>query len=324
MIGPPLQHYDSLSFVTAPADNGTFSVAFAASSPIAGCGEPPTPTSGPASCARTAPRPLGRCRSRSPASRRCPPSPIAGPAWSSVGRPVATGVVAIGDAVDAARARSSGRGMTLGAMQAVCLRDVLREVCASDPVDLAHRWHDRIANVVMPLVDETLLAARHRLAQMDAQAAGTTYDTDDQRWTFFERLFAAAPHDPEVLRAAMDVAGLFRRLDDVARREDIVVRINAVGDLPLAPGPTRHELESLIDGSPASIAVDVAPAVSRRSQGDEGVVQHGRHELDLSCERFAAVLGDEPDASQPVAVRRDRIPIRIDRADQWSPVEVRG
>ena len=31
MIGPPLQHYDSLSFVTAPADNGTYSVAFAAS-----------------------------------------------------------------------------------------------------------------------------------------------------------------------------------------------------------------------------------------------------------------------------------------------------
>jgi 2-polyprenyl-6-methoxyphenol hydroxylase-like FAD-dependent oxidoreductase len=254
MIGPPLQHYDSLSFVTAPADNGTYSVAFAASATDRWMRRATDPDVWTRIVGAypllahwvDAEAMTGVETMSSVPDRRT---------HLVVGRqPVATGVIAMGDAA-ACTSPILGRGMTFGVMQAVCLRDVLREVCASDPVDLAHRWHDRIANVVMPLVDETLLAARHRLAQMEAQAAGIPYDGGDARWTFFERLFVAAPHDPEVLRAAMDVAGLFRRLDDVARREDIVARIDAVGDLPMAPGPTRRELESLIDGTPASIAV---------------------------------------------------------------------
>src|SRR4051794_20119280 len=80
--------------------------------------------------------------------------------------------------------------------------------------------------------------------------AGAAYETDDAECTFFERLFAAAPHDPEVLRAVVDVAGVFRRIGGrLARRPDIVRRIDAVGELPLAPGPTHRQFEALIDGA---------------------------------------------------------------------------
>jgi 2-polyprenyl-6-methoxyphenol hydroxylase-like FAD-dependent oxidoreductase len=254
MFGPPLQHYDSLSFVAAPADNGTWSVGIAASATD---------------------RRMRQATDAEVWTRIVRAYPllahwVEGEAITDVEtmsatpdrrtrlvvdrRPIVTGVVALGDAL-ACTSPMYGRGMTFGAMQAVCLRDVLREVCANDPAELARRWHDRVANVVMPLVDETLAVTRHRLAEMDARVAGTTYETDDAEWIFFQRLFAAAPHDPEVLRAAMDVAGVFRRTCDIAQRPDIVTRIDAVGDLPLAAGPTRRQLEALIDGAPASIAV---------------------------------------------------------------------
>ena len=42
-------------------------------------------------------------------------------------RPVATGIIAVGDAA-AATSPAFGRGAALAAMQAACLRDVLREV----------------------------------------------------------------------------------------------------------------------------------------------------------------------------------------------------
>ena len=253
MFGPPLQHYDSLSFVTRR----------------------PTTARGPSGCASATDLWMRRAADADVWTRivRAYPllahwidaEPITGrrddgrharPAYPpGRRRPDRSPPASSRSVTPRLHQPDVGRGMTLGAMQAVCLRDVLREVCACDPVDLAHRWHDRVAQRRDAARRRDAAVARHRLAEMDAQVAGTTYDTDDQRWTFFQRLFAAAPHDPEVLRAAMDVAGVFRRLDDVARREDIAVRINAVGDLPLAPGPTRHELESLIDGSPASIAV---------------------------------------------------------------------
>ncbi len=254
MFGPPLQHYDSLSFVTAPADNGTWSVGVASSAtdlwmrravdvdvwtrivrayPLLAHWTDAEATTDVETMSATPDRRTSLVVDR---------------------QPIVTGVIALGDAL-ACTSPMYGRGMTFGAMQAICLRDVLREVCASDPADLAHRWHDRVRNVVMPLVDETLSVTRHRLAEMDAAVAGTTYDGGDAEWRFFQRLFAAGPHDPDVLRAVMDVAGVFRRIGDVARRPDIVARIDAAGDLPLAPGPTRRELQSLIDDTPAPIAV---------------------------------------------------------------------
>jgi 2-polyprenyl-6-methoxyphenol hydroxylase-like FAD-dependent oxidoreductase len=253
MFGPPLQHYDSLSFVTAPADDGTWSVGMAASAtdrwmrraadvdvwtrivqahPLLSHWVDGEATTGIETMSATPDR-----RSR----------------LAVDGHPVATGIVALGDA-HASTSPMYGRGMTFAAMQAVCLRDVLREVVATDPADLAHRWHDRIGNVVMPFIDETVAITRHRLAEIDAQVAGATYETDDASWAFMHRLFAAGPHDPELLRAVLDVAGVFETLRDVARRRDITTRLDAIGELPDPPGPTRRELEELVD-TPAPMAV---------------------------------------------------------------------
>jgi len=159
------------------------------------------------------------------------------------GRPVVTGLVSIGDAA-AATSPAYGRGATLAAMAAVCLRDVLREVAVSEPIEFAHRWHDRVGNVVAPFVHETLRAARHRHVEIEAQIVGRPYETDDPTWHLGQAVGRAAAHDPELLRAAMGIAAVFDLGSDVAQRQTLMRRLEQLGDLPGRPGPTRAELEA--------------------------------------------------------------------------------
>jgi hypothetical protein len=168
-----------------------------------------------------------------------------------------TGILAVGDAA-AATSPAFGRGTALAAMQAVCLRDVLREVSATEPVELAHRWHDRVGNIVLPFVADTLAASRHRHAEIEAQLARRAYATTDAEWAFAQALGRAAPHDPELLRATMAIAAVYERGADIARRRDLVRRLDAHTDSPALPGPSRDELEDLVaaaHGSRAGAAV---------------------------------------------------------------------
>lgn len=251
VLGPPLQHYESLSFVTLGGDGGHWSVAvmgnasdrwlqqarrpavwssIVAAYPLLAHWIDAEPTTDIQVMARTPDR-LTRTVLH--------------------GHPVVTGLVTIGDA-SASTSPAYGRGATLAVMEGVCLRDVLREVATSEPLELAHRWHDRVGNVVAPFVHETLRAARHRHAEIEAQIAGRPYDTDDPTWLTGQALSRAAAHDPELLRASMGVAALYDRVADVAERWALVRRIEQLGALPGLPGPTRAELESMIAAQTAA------------------------------------------------------------------------
>jgi 2-polyprenyl-6-methoxyphenol hydroxylase-like FAD-dependent oxidoreductase len=252
MLGPTTQSYDTVSIVTVPGDDGTWSVGLLASAadrwmrraadhdtwaaivrryPLAE-GEPVTDVQVTAA----APDQVRR--------------------YLVDGRPVATGIVAIGDAA-ASTSPAFCRGASLAAMEATCLRDVLREVPCGDPVELSHRWHDRVGNVVYPYVTETLTAARHRHAEIEAQLAGQVYRTADPVWQLGQALGRAAAHDPDLLRVTMSVACLFDRAGDVFRRRDVLRRLEDVGDVPGLPGPTRRELEAAISG-PGRLALAAA------------------------------------------------------------------
>ena len=245
LLGPPLQAYDSVSFVTIPGDNGTWSVGLMAA---------------------TADRWMRRATDPASWSRIVGSYPLVahwldGEPITDVQvmaatpdrtthhlvdeRPVATGIVAVGDAA-AATSPAFGRGAALAAMQAACLRDVLREVSVREPVELTHRWHDRVGNVVHPFVDDTLAASRHRHAEIEAQLARRPYVTADPAWAFAEALGRAAPHDPELLRAMMAIASVFERGADLARRRDLVRRLDQLTGSPALPGPSRGELEELV------------------------------------------------------------------------------
>ena len=97
------------------------------------------------------------------------------------GEPVATGVVAVGDAW-ACTNPSLGRGASIGLLHARLLRDLLREVDPEEHEKLARRFDEADRAAVEPLYRVTLWYDRHRLAEIDADIAGVPYRTDDQRW----------------------------------------------------------------------------------------------------------------------------------------------
>src|SRR4030095_2922629 len=97
------------------------------------------------------------------------------------GVPVATGVVAVGDAC-AATNPSVGRGASMALIHARLLRDLLRDTDPEHHEKLARRFDETTAKVIEPLYRTTLWSDRHRLAEIDADVAGRPYRPDDQRW----------------------------------------------------------------------------------------------------------------------------------------------
>ena len=247
MMGPPLQHYVSVSLLTLPADHGHWSVAVSASAndkalraaqdvdvfdrivrsyPLVAHWIDAEPVTGIDVMARIADR-----------VRRYDPGTAA------------TGVVAIGDAL-ACTNPSIGRGASIALMYAVCLRDAVRDVGTAQRRELLERWSTVAGERVEPYVNDTLSVDRHRRAQIEAEIVGESYVTSDPSWSLGRALMAAAPHDPDILRGAMDVAGMLARGADVLRRPGLMDAIERVGPVPPLPGPSREELMEVV-GRPA-------------------------------------------------------------------------
>ena len=245
MMGPPLQAYESVSWFTGVADNGNWSVVLIGSAKD---------------------RALRRARDVETWERITRSYPLiahwidAEPVTgvdviakiedrvrhlNGPEGPVATGVVAIGDA-SACTNPSVGRGASIGLLQATCLRDVLH-LAVADPVELIRAWYATTDWVVTPFVRETLDFDRHRLAEIDAQIRGERYETDDPGWNLGQKLRSAAATDPELLRAAMSVMSLLDRGADVMRQDGIVDKVLAAETTGGLPGPDRAQLLDLID-----------------------------------------------------------------------------
>lgn len=250
-LGGPLQHYDSISVLTLPADNGTWGVGLVTSSGDAALraarqaevwervlrsypliahwldGEPITDI-----------QVMAKLEDR----HRC---------FVVDGRPVATGVVPVADSW-ACTNPSVGRGASIGLIHAQALRDVLRDHSLDDHVALAEAWHEATVERVEPLYRDTLMFDRHRLGEIKAQIAGVPYETADEQWAITRTLERAAGSDPELLRGMLDVASLFARTDEVLARPGILDKVSAAAEQAAAPplGPTRGELLALV-GAPA-------------------------------------------------------------------------
>ena len=245
----PLQHYDSVSILTLPSDNGTWSVTFTTSSrdrPVRALRDPERWE------AALALYPLvAHWRDGEPISGVDVMAGIEDRHRSLVvdGRPVATGVVAVGDSW-ACTNPSVGRGASIGLLHARCLRDVLREADPSDPEKLVRRFDELTGEVVEPLYRATLWLDRHRLAEMGADAAGMPYETDDRRWAMSKAAFAASLVDPELARAYTSLASLLVSADELFADRALAARVLQLGSgappYPL-PGPLRSELLSAID-----------------------------------------------------------------------------
>ena len=122
------------------------------------------------------------------------------------GEPVATGIVAVGDAW-ACTNPSLGRGAALGLLHACALRDLLREIAPSDRRGFALRWQEVTDATVGPWYDATVAYDRNRLADMRAARTGATRDADPV-WETTKALQKAAAVDPDALRAFVSVVSV--------------------------------------------------------------------------------------------------------------------
>jgi 2-polyprenyl-6-methoxyphenol hydroxylase-like FAD-dependent oxidoreductase len=250
-FGPLLQHYDSLSIGTLPADNGTWAIIVVASGndrEARALLDPDVWTKVVRSCPLVAHWVDGEPLSDDIAfmggiedryRHFCPD-----------GEPAAPGVLPLGDAF-ACTNPSVGRGISVGAMHAVALRDLLHGADLGDLHGLSLEWGRITDEGVGRYVDDTLRFDRHRLAEAEAQIAGRPYETDDEFWRQHRTLFGHSAADPELLRGVMDVMGALAPEREVLGRPEVARRIAARADVPYdaPPGPTRAEIVSVLGGS---------------------------------------------------------------------------
>jgi 2-polyprenyl-6-methoxyphenol hydroxylase-like FAD-dependent oxidoreductase len=243
-----LQHYDSVSLLTLPSDNGTWSVVVTASSRDRALRVLRDPHRWEAALARY---PL--------VAHWLDGEPITGiDVIAGIedryrrlvveARLVATGVVAVADAW-ACTNPSLGRGAAIGLVHAGCLRDVLRDVDPGEPEKLVRRFDEVTATVAEPLYRMTRGFDRHRLAEIDADIAGRPYETDDKRWIVGKATFAASLADQDIVRAYHSLASLLATPDELFAEPGLLDRAMQLGagapTYPL-PGPTRQELLAAI------------------------------------------------------------------------------
>jgi len=248
LIGPPQIHWGSITSLTLPADNGTWAVALVTASKD------------------TVLRPL-READRWEAMVRTLPliahwldgTPIDDGVQVMArledryrgfvvdGTPVATGVVAVSDSW-ACSNPANGRGASIGILHAVTLRDRLRTTGLDDPAAFADVFHSATAETVEPWYRTTLTSDRHRLGEIEADIRGAAYDSPDPRYQLEKALQAAAPQDPDCLRAILDIALVLRTPDEVFDRPGLRDKTLQLGSgwRDREPfGPTREEILAL-------------------------------------------------------------------------------
>jgi 2-polyprenyl-6-methoxyphenol hydroxylase-like FAD-dependent oxidoreductase len=252
-VVPTLVHVDGMSVLVVPGDGGTFSVAF--------------------SCASNDRelRPLrdeqtwepvlalfpDLTRVRSAAAPITPVQVLTGTedrhlALVRNGEPIGTGVVAVGDSATRTNP-SRGRGTSIGLAQACVLRDVLREVGAGQPDRLVMRFAEACER--NPLYRRTLADDRSRMAEIQADIAGTPHPPATPDWWTTRALMALAPEDAGVLRAYL--RGFTQILDRGAALDEPGVRATLDERAPRPPrypsdAPTRAQVLAAIGATDRS------------------------------------------------------------------------
>ncbi|MFD9547054.1 NAD(P)/FAD-dependent oxidoreductase [Nocardia salmonicida] len=251
----PLEHHDSISLTTVPGDAGTWALALFVSAKDRAM----RALSDPEVWQRVAalyPGMAHWARAGEPITGVLAMSGMESRHRRFVvdGKPVATGLLSIGDAW-ATTNPTFGMGITMGMAHGLLLRDVLREIGFDDQDKLALRF-DEITNTTLgPAHQASAAWDLHRLAQIDLEIAaipyeiGVPYRTDDADWNLRQALEVAKLRDPDVLRAFGDVGSVLSSPEEALARPGVLDRIIELGSDAVGypePGPSRVELLAAI------------------------------------------------------------------------------
>jgi 2-polyprenyl-6-methoxyphenol hydroxylase-like FAD-dependent oxidoreductase len=159
------------------------------------------------------------------------------------GQPVATGVLAVGDAW-ACTNPSAGRGISVGLKHAQRLRDVVRGA-GGDPVALAHDWDRATEEDVTPFYRGQIVTDQLRLAEMAALREGRDPVEPDPviaGWA------AGSMLDSALFRGLLDLTLCLDSREQVLARPGFRERAASFAGAPQMrlPGPDRAQLLALL------------------------------------------------------------------------------
>lgn len=160
------------------------------------------------------------------------------------GRPVATGVAAVGDSW-ACTNPSAGRGMSVGIIHAQVLRDCVRDHL-DDPAAFARAFDEETARRVGPWFWAQLASDERRIAEMRAVEEGREPEPRDE---LDVQIGVATSLDLDVFRGVLEYSMCLDHRDAVLARPGFLdrVRLAAAGHDPRPPpGPSRRELIDLL------------------------------------------------------------------------------
>ncbi len=248
--GPTLTPIGSISILTLPSDNGTWSVTV-----FTAAGDQPLKSLRHEACWTST-------------VRACPLHAhwLDGESTSGIlamsgivdryrrfvvdGAPVVTGFVAVADAW-ACTNPSAGRGLTVGFMQALRLRDAIREA-AGDPRTLVEDFDRRTEAEITPWYEAQIVRDRARFAEMEALREGREPPAADGLSKAIDLLLVAMAFDPELYRCALEYIGTITPAQTILARpgvqEAIAAVIAALKQAPprRMPGPDRQQLLDLM------------------------------------------------------------------------------
>jgi 2-polyprenyl-6-methoxyphenol hydroxylase-like FAD-dependent oxidoreductase len=247
MFGPPLQEYGTFSTLSLPADNGTWGLGIVTSAhdpALRAVKDVDVYTNLVKSCPMVAHwldgEPLDdQIMTMAKIEDRHRTFVIDG-------QPVATGVVAAGDAW-ACTNPSVGRGISIGMVNGETLRDVLRD-SPDDPVELQRAWHEATQETSEPWYRATLAFDEGRLGEIDALLDGREYEGSPE-FQITKAMLASAAADPDILRAFLKIGSVLETPDQVLAEPGLFEKIIDKGgnwrDQQL-PGPTREEVLAIV------------------------------------------------------------------------------
>jgi 2-polyprenyl-6-methoxyphenol hydroxylase-like FAD-dependent oxidoreductase len=167
------------------------------------------------------------------------------------GSPVVTGLVAVADAW-ACTNPSAGRGLTVGFLQALRLRDVLRDV-GDRPGAFVEEFDRRTEAEITPWYDAQIAVDRARFAEMEALRAGQKPPPpSDELARRILSLFSAMGASSDLFRAALEYVGTVTPVQQILQRADVMEGIRVAREAmqnaprPPIPGPNRQQLLDLL------------------------------------------------------------------------------
>jgi 2-polyprenyl-6-methoxyphenol hydroxylase-like FAD-dependent oxidoreductase len=167
------------------------------------------------------------------------------------GTPVATGFVAVADAW-ACTNPSAGRGLTVGFLHALRLRDAAR-AHGDNPRALADDFDRRTEEDIAPWYHAQIAVDRARFADMVALREGREPTPPaNELGRRIGSLLSSMAADPDLFRDALEYVGTVTPVQKILERPEVVQRIAAAREAlkgaprPPIPGPNRAQLLQLV------------------------------------------------------------------------------